>query len=444
MKYLREIILRTGIIALLVNLFTNIDMSASNAQIDIQRQLISRARAQDSITTSPIISVPAPTGITPTVTTPTVSAAAIASQQGVVTPNIATPNVETVTPAAANQALLSTPLIAATPTSPTITSASQIQQVPATAPQITTPISSTQAPTVTPQVNSTSVPAVTVPTVQVTSTPVAQQPQAVTTTSSIAMPTAPASTTPINFPIAKNEGVVPALPLAVAPSVNNIQQPPTLYFQPEPTQVTSSVPVENTARSAASQASQGTATTDQMNSLDLSERIKMHYAAMEDAQGKTYNAETYAAFGASLVNLFNEAVTIESYMVQLLNKALSTPLLNPDQQAYVRDVMIPNFDQIDEKTKPIKKGKKKKKKSASQPTETKAVAPKKGKRKKKKIKTKGTTQAATAGVKVQAQAATSASSDSKPKKAKKSKHGKKKKKKKAQAVPLENGPQIMQ
>ena len=86
---------------------------------------------------------------------------------------------------------------------------------------------------------------------------------------------------------------------------------------------------------------------------DLSSRIKQLYASIQNSQNQTFDGETYAQFGATLVSTFNEAVEIQSYIIQLLNAAASTPLLNADQQNYVRQNMIPSLDQIDESTKPI-------------------------------------------------------------------------------------------
>lgn len=86
---------------------------------------------------------------------------------------------------------------------------------------------------------------------------------------------------------------------------------------------------------------------------DLNSRIKELYSAMQGAQNKMYDAATYAKFGSALVSVFNEAVETQSYMIQLLNAASGTPLLNAEQQNYVRQTMIPNLDQIDETTKPL-------------------------------------------------------------------------------------------
>lgn len=91
--------------------------------------------------------------------------------------------------------------------------------------------------------------------------------------------------------------------------------------------------------------------------VDLNTKIKQLYSTMQSAQNKTYDAATYANFGASLVSVFNEAVETQSYMIQLLNAASATPLLNAEQQNYVRNAMIPNLDQIDESTKPLPAGK---------------------------------------------------------------------------------------
>ncbi len=86
---------------------------------------------------------------------------------------------------------------------------------------------------------------------------------------------------------------------------------------------------------------------------DLSSRIKQLYSSMQNAQNQAFDETTYANFGASLVNTFNEAVEIQSYMIQLLNAAESTPLLNAAQKNYIRQTMLPNLDQIDESTKPL-------------------------------------------------------------------------------------------
>lgn len=123
------------------------------------------------------------------------------------------------------------------------------------------------------------------------------------------------------------------------PTNQNIQQATTQFSIP-----TVSVP---------STATPTQVTQANTNQSSLNDRIKHLYSMMDDAQGKVFDAQTYANFGASLVETFNEAVETQSYMIQLLTAASSTPLLNPDQHNYVRQVMIPNLDQIDEDTKPI-------------------------------------------------------------------------------------------
>ena len=82
----------------------------------------------------------------------------------------------------------------------------------------------------------------------------------------------------------------------------------------------------------------------------LEDSIKGLYLQMQQANGKTFDAATQGSFGASLVEAFNNVVEIQSYMSQLLKAAEETPLLNEAQQRYVRDVMIPNLDQVSEAT----------------------------------------------------------------------------------------------
>lgn len=84
----------------------------------------------------------------------------------------------------------------------------------------------------------------------------------------------------------------------------------------------------------------------QASQSDIEGIIKGLYSQMQTAQGNSYDATTQGAFGASLVEAFNQVVELQSYMSQLLITAEGTPLLNEAQHQYVRDVMIPNLDQV--------------------------------------------------------------------------------------------------
>lgn len=123
---------------------------------------------------------------------------------------------------------------------------------------------------------------------------------------------------------------------------------------------------------------------------DLNSRIKELYSAMQGAQNQVYDAATYAKFGSALVGVFKEAIETQSYMIQLLNAASSTPLLNADQRKYVVQTMIPNLDLIDESTKPLAPASVAKQPSRTQiydaahPKGSRNVATPGGKRKRKK------------------------------------------------------------
>ncbi len=84
----------------------------------------------------------------------------------------------------------------------------------------------------------------------------------------------------------------------------------------------------------------------QASQSDIEGIIKALYSQMQTAQGNSYDATTQGAFGASLVEAFNQIVELQSYMSQLLITAEGTPLLNEAQHQYVRDVMMPNLDQV--------------------------------------------------------------------------------------------------
>ena len=140
----------------------------------------------------------------------------------------------------------------------------------------------------------------------------------------------------------------PIIPIISADRTPQISSSPSGSLQ------TLLAPTINAAVESATPAIPGVkASTEQNTQADLSSRIKQLYSSMQKAQNQTFDEATYANFGASLVNTFNEAVEIQSYMIQLLNAAESTPLLNNDQQNYVRQTMLPNLDQIDESTKPL-------------------------------------------------------------------------------------------
>jgi len=79
---------------------------------------------------------------------------------------------------------------------------------------------------------------------------------------------------------------------------------------------------------------------------DLEATLKGLYLQMQEASGKTFAANDQARFGTSLVEAFNDVVTAQSYMFQLLTAAQDTPLLNEAQQQYVTNTMIPNLDQV--------------------------------------------------------------------------------------------------
>lgn len=135
----------------------------------------------------------------------------------------------------------------------------------------------------------------------------------------------------------------------------------------------------------------------QASQSDLEGSIKALYTQIQAATGNTYDAAAQGAFGASLVETFNNVVEIQSYMSQLLTSAEDTPLLNEAQQKYVREVMIPNLDQVSSATptktldhavandkakagKPAKGGKKAKKPGVAGATAKKGKKSKKAKK----------------------------------------------------------------
>lgn len=124
----------------------------------------------------------------------------------------------------------------------------------------------------------------------------------------------------------------------------------------------------------------------------LEDAIKAHYQQIQDAQGKTFDANTQGAFGASLVEVFNNVLEIQSYMSQLLTAAETSPLLNAAQQKYVRDVMMPGLDQVSEAA-PVKSLDSQASKDKKTKKEKKKTSGKKGKKKKKAKKNKKDTQA---------------------------------------------------
>lgn len=547
MKYPVITGLRVALSLMLTSFFLLSTVSASNAQLDVQRQLISRARAQDSFgsagatapTASPSISsTPTPavassnisatntgvsTAINPTlsIVDPTIGAVppsattGISSGNGIsssdatllstplsITPVVATP-ISTVQPAGSTplvqtqQVASSTPAAITQPIASIATDrASNIAPInPSPTPTIETPIVSTGLPQ-TPQAGTISwagAPSVSIPSNNAAATiaglgntitrntetsPMSSTPTAIispatpttpitssSTPSTLAMPVAPSiSAQPTNliavapvrpsFPVmAPSDVSSPAIPVSAItkPGDNNgvmmAQNSPSLGAIPligtQLDQVSTYPPV---------------ASPSVEPHLDLNDRIKQLYNTMEAAQrgsnvqGQLYDADTYASFGASLVNIFNEAVTTESYMVQLLNVATTTPLLNADQRAYVQQVMIPNLDQIDEHTKPIKEDKKnsksdKKKRSQvsitgtlKTPEATPIIPAKSKKSKKKRAKKRAQSSTTETSTIPSTQPPSTSSSSSEKNQKSKDTHSKKKLKKKTpkpKAVPLE-------
>lgn len=112
---------------------------------------------------------------------------------------------------------------------------------------------------------------------------------------------------------------------------------------------TSMLPELLTAPTQAAPAQQATATTstgtiDQIRKeQDIITKIQNLYTMMQQNAGKQMDQNTQSAFATALVEAFNEARTTQSFILQVLNAATQTPLLNADQQKYVRETMIPEL-----------------------------------------------------------------------------------------------------
>jgi hypothetical protein len=377
----------------------------------------------------------------------------IAAPVNISTPAIATPSA----PAITNASIANTPAIAAPVVTPAIAPVitPSVSSIPTQAPVIASPVAPISAPAIT--APNTPVIANT----PVSNTAAIAIPQApVSTIQAPAAPVTPAVATPISAPINNITSAMPiAAPVNQPAQINSIQREQSAIpivsttastnAPSRPTTGTQSlsdwrpsmapkiadayeVPAQNYAPPLQNQNPRtaiGSAVNliarvpdnyspygvafDQTNAFpaqettqafDLNDRIQNLYTTMEIAKnaqqvsGQLYDAETYASFGASLVNIFNEAVTTDSFMKQLLHAATTTPLLNADQQAYVQNVMIPNLDQIDTTTKPIKsiKGSHKATRAGKMPKNPTASSPAAKtttpgtKKKKKKAKKSGT------------------------------------------------------
>lgn len=75
-------------------------------------------------------------------------------------------------------------------------------------------------------------------------------------------------------------------------------------------------------------------------SANVNEKIRALYTLMQQAIGKTFDADTHSAFATALVRVYNEAQTTNVYVKQLFEAALDTPLLNDAQQDYIQNNMI--------------------------------------------------------------------------------------------------------
>ncbi|MFH0898934.1 MAG: hypothetical protein V1855_05115, partial [bacterium] len=122
------------------------------------------------------------------------------------------------------------------------------------------------------------------------------------------------------------------------------------------------------------------------------DRIRDLYSIIQQAAGQVFDANTKNAFAQTLVNVFNDAQTVQTYIVQLLEVAAKTSLLNDGQQDYVTNTMLPMV--APEKVETIKKSTekvRKQKKAAAKKTKKvkkagKLKIPKAKKTKKKKTK----------------------------------------------------------
>lgn len=191
-------------------------------------------------------------------------------------------------------------------------------------------------------VQSTLVPAV-AQQLTVAPAPVATQPAVVQAVQPFAIPAqpvavagAPLTTAAVAMPVS----TIPAAPVAPAATATVLSVPSSIPTAPVAQATYAQVPV-------ATQAAQPSFAAATVNNLE--ENIKALYSQMQDAQGRTFDAQTQGAFGAKLVETFNDVVEIQSYMNQLLAVAQETPLLNDAQHQYVRDAMIPNLDQVSDK-----------------------------------------------------------------------------------------------
>ena len=314
------------------------NMNAMASQNDMQRTLVYNARnpvnrpvfaqpktAQQAIQSPATVSVPsiqpadasvgAPVEITPVIAP--VSIAPVQTNQPVNAP------IEIEEPETPNQQIQPFTIPAASSTQITVPTP---QMAPTIAPVIVPQENPAQQVTI----PATSATQFTIPATQTTptATPVVVSP-VVNATQQITVPvTVPdASTTQVTVPT--------AIPVTAPTSIPTVI-PPTQ-------QVAVSTPTTTTQV-------QGMASGE---IISLNDRIAQLYAQMQNAQGKTFDARTNATFGASLVDVFNESVETQSFTIQLLRAAATTPLLNADQRNYVLQTMIPNLDQIDDTTKSI-------------------------------------------------------------------------------------------
>jgi hypothetical protein len=146
-----------------------------------------------------------------------------------------------------------------------------------------------------------------------------------------------------------------AAPVAASGITEQVVQNATNYVAAEqPVASNFAATAIPTANKVTTNINMPTANFTQTTQSDIESIIKTLYAQMQTAQGNTYDAQTQGAFGTSLVEAFNQIVELQSYMSQLLIAAEDTPLLNEAQQQYVRDVMMPNLDQVSSTT-PTKK-----------------------------------------------------------------------------------------
>ena len=77
---------------------------------------------------------------------------------------------------------------------------------------------------------------------------------------------------------------------------------------------------------------------------DITKKIEGLYSVLQQADGNNFSPGIQKAYATSLVESFNGVRTTQSYMLQLLQGAIESPLLNETQRNYVANTMIPGLE----------------------------------------------------------------------------------------------------